>query len=184
MVCCKKRKTKKNLKEAEKIKRVKGHQRIAWFADYVSELNAGIDIAMQNTDNSKIEQVMRDMGSCTNKTSAIELKQQIEMYKKGTKKKRRAIKADNNPNGIHITAEMGGKIVLGILHKGKGHDVHVHAEIEDRGIEPPKPIAGRDEMDGCQKLTQDRRASIARRTAACALGRALVGHHGGEASVR
>ena len=102
MVCRKKkRKTKKNLKEAEKIKRVKGHQRIAWFADYVSELNAGIDIAMQNTDNSKIEQVMRDMGSCTNKTSAIELKQQIEMYKKGIQKKRQAIKADNNPNGIH-----------------------------------------------------------------------------------
>ena len=137
----KKRKTKKNIKEAEKIKRVKGHQRIAWFADYVSELNAGIDIAMQNTDNSKIEQVMRDMDSCANKTSAIELKQQIEMYKKGIQKKRRAIKADNNPNGIHITAEMGGKIVLGILHKGKGHDVHVHAEIEARGIEPPKPIA-------------------------------------------
>ena len=155
-----KRMTKNNLKEAEKIKRVKGHERIAWFADFVVELNTDVDIALQNTDHDKREQVMRVMGSCANKTSAIELKQHIDMYDKGIKKKRRPIKADDNPNGIHVTAEMGGKITLGILHKGKGHDVHVQAEIEARGIEPPKPLAEMEWKDIKNLLNKDEFQSL------------------------
>ena len=39
-----------------------------------------------------------------------------------------------------IIPEMGGKIVIRVLQKGKGHIDHVHAEILKRGIEPPMSI--------------------------------------------
>ena len=39
-----------------------------------------------------------------------------------------------------ITPEMGGKIVLSVSQKGKGHISHVSAEIEERGIEPPTDV--------------------------------------------
>ena len=47
---------------------------------------------------------------------------------------------EENPNGMLITPEMGGKIVLSVLQKGKGHISHVSAEIEERGIEPPTDV--------------------------------------------
>ena len=67
---------------------------------------------------------MLKMSSSINKASAMELKQQIQTYEKGINKKRKATKSENNPNGIHVTAKMGGKILLRILYKGKGHDKH------------------------------------------------------------
>ena len=39
-----------------------------------------------------------------------------------------------------ITPETGGKIVLSVLQKGKGHMNQLRAEIEERGIEPPESI--------------------------------------------
>ena len=39
-----------------------------------------------------------------------------------------------------ITPEMGGKIVLSVLQKGKGYISHVSAEIEERGIEPSMDV--------------------------------------------
>ena len=39
-----------------------------------------------------------------------------------------------------ITTGVGGKIVLVVLQKGKGHISHVSAEREERGIEPPTDI--------------------------------------------
>ena len=62
------------------------------------------------------------------------------MYKRGIKKKRTVTKSEDNPNGMLITPEMGGKIVLSVLQKGKGHINHVSAEIAERGVEPPMSI--------------------------------------------
>ena len=39
-----------------------------------------------------------------------------------------------------ITPEMGGKIVLIALQKGKGHTDHVRAELEERRVELPMPL--------------------------------------------
>ena len=45
-----------------------------------------------------------------------------------------------NPNGMLITQEMSGKIILSILNKGKGYINQVCTEIAERGIEPPMSI--------------------------------------------
>ena len=39
-----------------------------------------------------------------------------------------------------VTPEMGGKIVLSAVQKGKGQIDHVHVEIDKRGIELRKPL--------------------------------------------
>ena len=69
-----------------------------------------------------------------------ELQQECEMYERGIKKKRKVTKSEENPNGMLITPEMGGKIVLSVLQKGRGHMNQLQAEIKERGIEPPESI--------------------------------------------
>ena len=84
--------------------------------------------------------VLRDMSSKEGKSSAVELKQMIATYERGVIKKRSITKSEDNPNGMLITPEMGGKIVFSVLQKGKGHINHVRAELAERGIEPPTSI--------------------------------------------
>ena len=73
------------------------------------------------------------------KARVIELQQEIDKYERGIKKKDNH-QSEENPNGMLTTTEMGGKIVLSVLQKGKGRISHVGAEIEERGIEPPTDV--------------------------------------------
>ena len=86
-------------------------------------------------------QVLLEMSSDKNKASAEELKNQIELYEREAKKKRNVSKSEENPNGMLIRPEMGGKIVLSILQKGEGHIDHVCAELDEQGVEQPMPLA-------------------------------------------
>ena len=95
---------------------------------------------MEDINRDLWKPVLLGMSSNTDKASAIELQQEIDKYEQGIKKKRTITKSEENPNGMLITPEMGGKIVLSVLQKGKGHISHVSAEIEERGIEPPTDI--------------------------------------------
>ena len=54
------------------------------------------------------------MSSKEGKSSAVELKQMIVTYERGVNKTRPTTKPEDNPNGMLITPEMGGKIVLGM----------------------------------------------------------------------
>ena len=110
------------------------------LSKYVCDLNKDINRAMASIDPDLWGCVLQDMSSKEGKSSAVEIKQMIDMYERGVKKKRSITKSEDNPNGMIITPEMGGKIVLSILHKGKGHINHVRAEIAERGIEPPTLI--------------------------------------------
>ena len=74
------------------------------------------------------------------KSSASKLGQQIKMYERGIKKKRKVTKLEENPNGMLVMPEMGGNIVLSVLQRGQGHGSPVSAEIQKRGIESPVPI--------------------------------------------
>ena len=49
--------------------------------------------------------------------------------------------SEDNPNGMLITPEMGGKIVVSVLQKGKGHIAHVSAELSERKVEPPMELS-------------------------------------------
>ena len=48
--------------------------------------------------------------------------------------------SEDNPNGMLITTEMGGKIVVSVLLKKKDHIAHVSAELSERGVEPPMQL--------------------------------------------
>ena len=65
--------------------------------------------------------VLRDVGSSESKASASKLQQECEMYERGIKNKWKVNKSEENPDGMLITSEMGGKIVLSVLQNGKGH---------------------------------------------------------------
>ena len=103
-------------------------------------MNDDVSKAMAVIDRDLWERVLLDMSSNKGKSSAVELQQQIDMYERGVKKKRNITKSEENPNGMVITPEMGGKLVLSVLQKGKGHISHVRAEIAERGVEPPTSI--------------------------------------------
>ena len=135
-----KRSTIESMKEKEKIKRVRGRERIQMFVEYVLSLNSDINDAIEDTSPDLYRRVLVDMSSNENKSSAVELQQSIEMYERGTSKRRSVTKSECNPNGMHITPQMGGKIVLSVLQKGRGHISHVKSELDDRGVEPPMPI--------------------------------------------
>ena len=65
------------------------------------------------------------------------------MYEKGMKKQRKITASESNTNtdGICVTAQMSGKILLSILNHIKGgYDVHVDAEIAEKGIKPPMSL--------------------------------------------
>ena len=62
------------------------------------------------------------------------------MYEQGFKRKRNVTKSEENPNGMLVTPEMGGTIVLSVLQKGKGHIALMRAKMDERGIEPPMPL--------------------------------------------
>ena len=96
---------------------------------------------MAGTSSASYRSVLSDMSSNEDKASAVELKEQIEMYERGIKKKRTVTKSEENPNGMLIPPEMGGKILVSILYRGKGHDEHVSAELSERGVEPPMEIS-------------------------------------------
>ena len=72
--------------------------------------------------------------------ATIKLQQQIDMYTQRFKKKSAITKSEDNLNGMLITPEMGGKIVLSVLQKYKSHITHVSAEIAEHGLEQPTSI--------------------------------------------
>ena len=129
---------------------------------YVSDLNSGIGKAMADIDRDLWKRVLLDMSSKKDKASTMELQQEIDKYKRGIKKKRSITKSEDNPNGMLITPEVGGKIVLSVLQKGKGHISHVSAELEEHGIEPPtnavsmkwKEVVDLLRIDECKRLVE------------------------------
>ena len=130
-------------KDKAKIKRVKDRERVAAFGTFLAEeLLAGIWEAIEATPDDDRKAIVKDLTTSANKTSQKELAQEIEKYEKGIAKKRKPTKAEENTNGMDITAQMGGKIILSILHATTTPNQveHVHAEIVERGIELPMEL--------------------------------------------
>ena len=104
----------------ERVKRVKDQERVALFSGHVLNLNSNTELAMANVSPNVFGQVRLDMSSDKNKTRADELQNQIVMYERGSKKEWNVNRTEDNPNGMLLTPEMGGKIVLSVLQKGTG----------------------------------------------------------------
>ena len=87
----------------------------------------------------QINNFLKEWVSIQNKASAEELQSMLDSFEAGVEKKRRVTAKEHNPTGIDIPSAMGGDIPFVKITKGKGHGEHVRAEIEERGITPPKP---------------------------------------------
>ena len=72
-----KRATIDNVNRRERTNRVKGRERIQIVCTYVSDLNEKNDVALADISDDLYNQVLRDMSSDKNKSSADELQQQI-----------------------------------------------------------------------------------------------------------
>ena len=56
------------------------------------------------------------------------------MYEQGIKRKRKVQKSEESPNGMLVTPEMDGKIMLCVLENGKDHIYRDCVEIDECGI--------------------------------------------------
>ena len=122
------------------MKRVKGHERIDMFGDFVLYLNSNIELAVADISAALCDQVLLDMSSDKSKASAGELQHKVDSYERRSKKEKYVVRSKENPNDTLITPEMERKIVLGALQKGKRHIDHVRAELEERGVELPMSL--------------------------------------------
>ena len=138
-----KRSTIVNPKEREKVRQVKGQERIQMLGKCVHVLNSEIDSALVAISADLYDRVLLDGSSNKIKASAVGLKQQIEIYERGIKRKGNVTKSEENPNGMLVTPEMSGKMVLSALQIGKGCIDHVRFELDERGIEQPMPLEKR-----------------------------------------
>ena len=107
----------------------------------MQDLIFDINVAMAGTSSNLYKSILSDMSSNKDKASKIELEEQVKMYERGINKKRTVTRSEDNPNGMLISPEMGGKIVVSILHKGKGHIEYVDAELSECRVEPPMEIS-------------------------------------------
>lgn len=145
-------------KDKAKIKRVKDSTRVTAFARYMDKkMLPEIWEAIAVTSDANRKALVKDLTTSANKTSQKELAQQIDMYEKGIAKKRKPTKAEENTNGMLVTAQMGGKIILSILHSTTTPNQveHVDAEILERGIMLPMPLNKMNWKDKKELLMKD-----------------------------
>ena len=62
--------------------------------------------------DKKIKDIVDDMKSTKNKTSAGEHKKKVASFSQAAKKKRRIIAAETKTEGVHITAAVGTWIIV------------------------------------------------------------------------
>lgn len=122
-----------------KIKRVVGSERTCKFIGNTLEEMTDMKEAVVEY-GEEYKRLVEELGSCECKVSADELKEILDRYKKGIAMERRVTAAEEESQPMAVTAAMGSKVTISTLHKNKGHDVHVYAEIEERGIEPPQAL--------------------------------------------
>ena len=138
-----------NAKRA-KITRVKDAERVNGMAEYMKMFSIRCHEALEVIGPDKRKTLIADLTTSANKASTEEIEAEIELYEAGIKKARRPTKAEENTNGMVVTAQMGGKITLGILYANRGHNEHIDAEIKERGIALAKPLTGK----GCYKFQE------------------------------
>ena len=124
------------------VRRLKDSERISKYIPAALELIQRIHPALEHFTEEQQKEVLANYRTSKNKTSTEECNQKCEMYRKGIKRKRKVTKAEYNPNGMDITAEMDGKIKLVYLCSSTSPNQieEVHAEILERGIVLPMPL--------------------------------------------
>ena len=146
-VVAKKAKTNDKTKR-EKVVQTKDKERIMGFADYMDEFDQGIS-KMESVRGyeEKVKEIVDDMKSTKNKTSAGEHKKKVASFGQAVKKKRRIITAESKTEGVHITAAVGMRIVVSFLGASKpGHRAAVDIEMSTRNIAVGEQIKWRAKM--------------------------------------
>ena len=106
------------------------------FANYMDEFDHGIS-KMESVRgyDKKIKDIVDDMKSTKNKTSAGEHKKKVASFSQAVKKKRRIIAAETKTEGVHITAAVGTRIIVNYLGASRpGHRDALDIEMATRKI--------------------------------------------------
>ena len=84
-------------------------------------------------DEGAHQELFKYIGSDESRQSTKDTKHLIDKVKGGVGKVRKVTKSEHM-GGADLTAEMDGAILFSILTKTNGHEPHVNAEIESRGM--------------------------------------------------
>jgi len=137
----KKRDEKETQEDKDNVKRVRGRGRVTGAVEFCVSLFDMLEEALANTDPQAVKRIIKEMGSTKDKASAEELEQQLREYESGINGQRKNRAGENRVLSKHITSQMGGTIVVSKLFKTRDNTLNdVQAEINFRGITPPKPI--------------------------------------------
>ena len=119
---------------------MKGAERIELFAELtkrkLKDIKRAVGMISEDTYNATFNAICNK----DEKLSTEDINKKVEKFAAGMQKKRKITKAEENPNGMHISPEMDGSIVLSCILKGEGHEEHVDAEITKRDIDLPKEL--------------------------------------------
>ena len=138
-----KKATKETQEEKDRIKRVRGRERVTGCAhSLLNTLLPAVNQALEATPAAERKRVIKEYGTTTCRISQDELQQQVEDYRRGINSNRVMRAPECRIRPMHVTPAMGGTIVVSDLKKNKGHTDHVHAEIDERGnIEPEQSLS-------------------------------------------
>lgn len=120
--------------ERKKICRAWGRARIRLFSIYTDNFTDNVDVAIAAMDEGAHQELFKYIGSDESRQSTKDTKHLIDKVKGGVGKVRKVTKSEHM-GGADLTAEMDGAILFSILTKTNGHEPHVNAEIESRGLE-------------------------------------------------
>ena len=125
--------------KSEKVRRTKGKERLAGFADYFDGFNKEVKKAEQAHDYDETFKSLTE--DILNKTRKNEDKKRLEDFKKAAEGPRRVTATESTSEDIHVTSAIGGKITISFLRKGvAGHYEITLKEIEARSIQSEQSV--------------------------------------------
>ena len=123
----------------EKVRRTKGKERLAGYADYFDTFNEEVKKAEQAHDYDETFKSLTE--DVLNKTRKHEDKKRLEDFKKAAEGPRRVTATESTSEDIHVTSAIGGKITISFLRKGMaGHYEITLKEIEARSIQSEQDV--------------------------------------------
>ena len=124
-----------------KLSRARGVHRVSQMCPFIIYgIFAQLDIALTRIPLEEQKRIILEMGSTDSKASQEELEKQMAEYTAAIAGERKNKAGENKPLDMHVPAAMGGAVLVSKIQRGKGHDRHVQAEFNERGLVLAKPV--------------------------------------------
>ena len=125
-----------------KLSRARGIHRIKQMCPFIVDgIFSQLDVALTRISLEEQKRIILEMGSTDNKASQEELEKQMAEYTAAIAGERKNKAGENKPLDMYVSSAMGGAVPVSKIQRGKGHDRHVQAEFNERGLALAKPVA-------------------------------------------